>query len=102
MTYFCFMQVNDELVDHLAHLSRLRFSETEKKEIRNDLEQMIQFVEKLNEVDTTGLEPILHMSTEVNRLREDEVKGSISSAEALANAKDSQGAFFTVPKVIKK
>ena len=96
------MQVNDELVDHLAHLSRLRFSETEKKEIRYDLEQMIQFVEKLNEVDTTGLEPILHMSTEVNRLREDEVKGSISSTEALANAKDSQGAFFTVPKVIKK
>ena len=96
------MQVNDELVDHLAHLSRLRFSETEKKEIRYDLEQMIQFVEKLNEVDTTGLEPILHMSTEVNRLREDEVKGSISSTEALVNAKDSQGAFFTVPKVIKK
>lgn len=96
------MQVNDELVDHLAHLSRLRFTDAEKKEIREDLEQMIQFVDKLNEVDTTGLEPILHMSTEINRLREDVVKGSVSSADALKNATDAQGSFFTVPKVIKK
>lgn len=100
--YFCYMQVTDELVDHLAHLSRLRFTDSEKKEIREDLEQMIQFVDKLNEVDTNGLEPILHMSTEVNRLREDVVRGSIPSEKALASAKDSQGHFFTVPKVIKK
>ena len=102
MTYFCPMQVNDELVDHLARLSRLRFSESEKKEIREDLEQMIQFVEKLNQVDTSGLEPVLHMSSEVNRLRDDEVKGSVSSSEALKNSTNSREQFFTVPKVIKK
>ena len=96
------MQVNDELVDHLARLSRLRFSESEKKEIREDLEQMIQFVEKLNQVDTSGLEPVLHMSSEVNRLRDDEVKGSVSSSEALKNSTNSREQFFTVPKVIKK
>ena len=96
------MQVNDELVDHLARLSRLHFAESEKKEIREDLEQMIQFVDKLNEVDTSGLEPVLHMSTEVNRLRDDEIKGSISSNDALKNATDSRDQFFTVPKVIKK
>lgn len=96
------MHVNDELVDHLARLSRLHFSDSEKQEIREDLEQMIKFVDKLNEVDTTGLEPVLHMSTEVNRLRDDEVKGSVSSAQALKNAVNSRDQFFTVPKVIKK
>lgn len=102
MTYFCQMQVNDEQVEHLARLSRLRFTDAEKQEIRQDLEQMIQFVHKLNEVDTTGLEPVLHMSTEMNCLREDVVKGSITAAEALKNATNPQGHFFTVPKVIKK
>ena len=96
------MDVNEELVSHLANLSRLHFSEDEKKEIREDLQRMISFVEKLNELNTDGLEPVLHMSTEVNRLRKDEVKGSVTVEEALSNARDSYGHFFTVPKVIRK
>jgi aspartyl-tRNA(Asn)/glutamyl-tRNA(Gln) amidotransferase subunit C len=96
------MEVNEELVSHLANLSRLHFNDEEKKEIRDDLQRMISFVEKLNELDTTGLEPVLHMSMEVNRLRKDEVRGSITAEEALSNAKDSYGHFFTVPKVIRK
>jgi aspartyl-tRNA(Asn)/glutamyl-tRNA(Gln) amidotransferase subunit C len=63
---------------------------------------MIHFVEKLNEVDTTGVEPLLHMSEQVNILREDEVKGSISREEALQNAAVHDKEFFKVPKVIKK
>lgn len=90
------------MVDHLAHLSRLHFSAEEKKEIRQDLERMIAFVDKLSEVDTTGVEPVLHMSTEVNRLREDIVQGSVSPAEALSNATEHKNPFFTVPKVIRK
>lgn len=96
------MQVNVELVDHLARLSRLEYSAAEKMEILDDLEQMIQFVEKLNEIDTTGIDPVLHMSEEVNRLRDDNIFGSIPASDALKNAGDSQGNFFTVPKVIKK
>jgi aspartyl-tRNA(Asn)/glutamyl-tRNA(Gln) amidotransferase subunit C len=96
------MEVNEELVSHLANLSRLHFNEDEKKEIREDLQRMISFVEKLNELDTKGLEPVLHMSTEVNRLRKDEVRGSVTAEEALSNTKDSYGHFFTVPKVIRK
>jgi aspartyl-tRNA(Asn)/glutamyl-tRNA(Gln) amidotransferase subunit C len=96
------MEVNEELVSHLANLSRLHFNEEEKKEIREDLQRMISFVDKLNELDTTGLKPVLHMSTEVNRLRKDEVRGSVTAEEALGNAKDSYGHFFTVPKVIRK
>jgi aspartyl-tRNA(Asn)/glutamyl-tRNA(Gln) amidotransferase subunit C len=96
------MEVNEELVSHLANLSRLHFSEDEKKEIREDLQRMISFVEKLNRLDTEGLDPVLHMSSEINCLRKDEVKGSVTVEEALGNAKDSYGHFFTVPKVIRK
>lgn len=86
----------------MAHLSRLQFSETEKAEIKNDLQQMIGFVEKLNELNLDGIEPMLFMSEEVNVLREDEVKGSISRDEALKNAPLHDEQFFKVPKVIKK
>jgi aspartyl-tRNA(Asn)/glutamyl-tRNA(Gln) amidotransferase subunit C len=96
------MEVNDELVDKLAHLARLKFEDAEKEEIKNDLQKMIAFVEKLNELDTTGVEPLLHMSDEVNILREDEVKGSISREEALKNAPIHDEQFFKVPKVIRK
>ena len=90
------------MVDELAHLARLHFSEEEKIEIQQDLQLMIAFVEKLKEVDTTGIEPQLHMSSEVNVLREDQVKGSISLELALKNAPLTDGVFFKVPKVIRK
>ena len=96
------MEVNDTMVDKLAHLSRLQFNETEKKEIKTDLQRMIAFVEKLNELNLDGVEPMLHMSDEVNVLREDEVKGSVSREDALKNAPLHDEQFFKVPKVIKK
>lgn len=101
-SYLRTMEVNDALVEKLAHLARLKFNETEKEEIRKDLEKMIGFVEKLNELDLEGIEPLLHMSDEVNVLRNDEVKGSISREEALKNAQMHDEQFFKVPKVIKK
>ena len=96
------MEVNDALVDKLANLARLSFDDAEKLAIKNDLQKMIQFVEKLNELDTTGVEPLLHMSDNVNVLREDEVKGSISRTAGLKNAAIHDDKFFKVPKVIKK
>ena len=96
------MEVNDTMVDKLAHLARLQFNDVEKTSIKKDLQKMIAFVEKLNELDTTGILPLLHMSDNVNVLREDEVKGSISSAEGLKNAPYHDDQFFKVPKVIKK
>ncbi|MBI5373217.1 MAG: Asp-tRNA(Asn)/Glu-tRNA(Gln) amidotransferase subunit GatC [Sphingobacteriales bacterium] len=96
------MEVNDQLVDKLAHLSRLQFNETDKAAIKNDLQRMIGFVEKLNELDLAGVEPLLHMSGEVNVLREDEIRGSVSREEALKNAPLHDEQFFKVPKVIKK
>jgi aspartyl-tRNA(Asn)/glutamyl-tRNA(Gln) amidotransferase subunit C len=96
------MEVNDAMVDKLANLSRLRFDASEKEAIKNDLQKMIQFVEKLNELDTTGVEPLLHMSGNVNVLRTDEVKGSITREGGLINAAVHDEFFFKVPKVIKK
>ena len=95
------MEVNDALVDKLAHLARLKFEAAEKEEIKNDLQKMIAFVEKLNELDTTGVKPLLHMTDEINVLREDEVEGSVSWTEALKNAPMHDEKFFKVPKVIK-
>lgn len=96
------MEVNDSMVDKLAHLARLKFNEEEKQEIKIDLQRMIAFVEKLNELNLDGVEPLLHMSDEVNVLREDEIKGSVSREEALKNAPLHDEQFIKVPKVIKK
>ena len=96
------MEVNDHLINNLAQLARLEFNDAEKDEIKNDLQKMIAFIDKLNELDTTGVEPLLHMSENINVLREDEVKGSISREDALKNAPLHDDQFFKVPKVIKK
>ncbi len=102
LNYICFMEVNDALVDKLANLARLNFNDIEKEGIKNDLQRMIHFVEKLNQLDTTGVLPLLHLSEQVNVLRDDEVTGSISINEGLKNAAVHDGRFFKVPKVIKK
>ncbi len=96
------MEVNDALVDNLAKLSRLQFNDQEKEIIKKDLQRMIEFVDKLKELDTTGVEPLMHMSDSVNVMREDKVQGSISREEALKNAPDSDGVFIKVPKVIDR
>lgn len=96
------MEVNDRLIEELANLARLKFDDQEKAEIKNDLQRMIAFVEKLQEVDTSGTEPLLHMTEAMNVYREDVVKGSMSKQEALANAPSADDNYFKVPKVIKK
>ena len=96
------MNVNDELIDKIANLARLKFNSEEKEDIKKDLQQMIAFIDKLDELDTTGIEPLLHMSENVNVLREDEVSGTISREEAFSNAALHDEQFFKVPKVIRK
>lgn len=102
MRYFCLMEINDALVNKLAMLSRLQFNDNEKEAIRNDLQKMIGFIDKLNELDTNEVEPVLHISKNVNVLREDEVHQNTSREEALSNSPLKDPQFFKVPKVIKK
>lgn len=96
------MEINEAMVDKLANLSRLYFDDAQKMSIQKDLQRMIGFVEKLNELDTTGVEPLLHMSGTTNVLRADVVAGSISREEGLKNASVHDNRFFKVPKVIRK
>lgn len=96
------MEITSEMIDHLSQLARLQFSEEEKAVLKTDLERMIGFVEKLKEVDTTGVAPLLHITDAENILREDEIKQTITKEEALLNAPLTDGNFFKVPKVIKK
>jgi aspartyl-tRNA(Asn)/glutamyl-tRNA(Gln) amidotransferase subunit C len=96
------MEVNDALVDKLSNLAKLHFNDEQKAEIKGDLQKMIAFVEKLNELDTTGVAPIMHMSDELNVLRDDVITGSITRELALQNAPAHNDHFFKVPKVIKK
>jgi aspartyl-tRNA(Asn)/glutamyl-tRNA(Gln) amidotransferase subunit C len=96
------MEVNDELIDKLANLAKLNFHDSEKEAIKADLQKMISFIEKLNELDLEGVEPLQYMSGEINSWRKDEVKGEISREDALKNAPEHDTGFFKVPKVIKK
>lgn len=96
------MKVDAAMIDNLAHLARLRFDETEKARIGADLEKIVSFVETLQAVDTTGVEPLLHISDAVNVLREDQVQGSVPREEGLLNAPVQDPVFFKVPKVIRK
>jgi aspartyl-tRNA(Asn)/glutamyl-tRNA(Gln) amidotransferase subunit C len=95
------MEVNDALIDNLSNLARLEFNAAEKEGIKKDLQRMIHFVEKLGELDTSGVEPLLHMSPEINVLREDKLRDSVSRSAALANAPATDGTYFKVPKVIR-
>lgn len=96
------MQVDDALIEKLAELSMLRFSEAEKEEIKADLQKMIGFIDKLQELDTTGVEPLMHMTEEVNVLRDDVEGSMLSQKDALSNAPHHDDQYFKVPKVIKK
>jgi aspartyl-tRNA(Asn)/glutamyl-tRNA(Gln) amidotransferase subunit C len=99
---FVQMEISIALVENLANLSKLQFEEAEKTAIQQDLQRMVGFIAELETVDTTGVEPLLHMGDAANVLREDLVTGSVSRADALSNAPIADEAFFKVPKVIKK
>lgn len=96
------MEVTNEMIDKLAKLSRLSTDESGRDDLRKDLQQMISFVEKLQELDTRGVEPLQHMSFEINKLREDKVNPSLNREEGLLNAAEKDEQFFLVPKAINK
>lgn len=97
------MKIDKETVDKIAHLARLEFANDAAKEsMIKDMNNMLGFIDKLNELDTSGVEPLIYMSEEVNVLREDDVKHDITQQEALKNAPKHDSDYFKVPKVIGK
>ena len=95
------MKIDNETVDKIAHLARLEFENEAKTEIIKDLNNILSFIEKLNELDTSNIEPLIYMSDEVNVMREDVVIHEITQKEALKNAPKHDSDYIKVPKVIK-
>jgi aspartyl-tRNA(Asn)/glutamyl-tRNA(Gln) amidotransferase subunit C len=96
------MKIDNELVDRLAELSKLEFNESEKEKLKTDLQGILNLVEKLEEVNVDGVDPLIYMTDEVNVLRKDAVKDTVTKAEALQNAPQKDSDYYKVPKVIKK
>jgi aspartyl-tRNA(Asn)/glutamyl-tRNA(Gln) amidotransferase subunit C len=96
------MEINDELIEHIAHLSRLSFEGDEKIAIKSDMKNITDFMNKLSELDTDDVEPLIFMSDEVNVLREDIAFDTVSHEEALRNAPKKDSDYFRIPKVLDK
>lgn len=96
------MEVNNKLIQDISKLSKLNFDEDSSEKMKADLEKILAFVDKLNEIDTEGVEPLIYMSDEVNVLRADEISEETSQHEALKNAPQKDSDYFKVPTVLKK
>jgi aspartyl-tRNA(Asn)/glutamyl-tRNA(Gln) amidotransferase subunit C len=94
------MIIDEETVDKIAHLARLELSGDEKQEMIKDMNKILGFMDKLNEIDTSGIEPLIYMTNEVNGFREDVIKQEITHGEALLNAPKHDDDYFLVAKVI--
>ncbi len=94
------MAVTRKDVEYIADLARLKFSEDELDEYTSELNEILNYMEKLNELDTENIEPLSHPVEGTNAFREDKVKESIAREEALKNSPDKDEVFFKVPKVI--
>ena len=94
--------IDDKLVADLSRLSKLKFDESKAEKMKSDLDKNIGFVDKLSEIDTEGVEPLIYLSKEVNVLRTDEIKHEVSQENALKNAPQKDSDYFKVPTVLKK
>ena len=96
------MKIDRTTVDKLAELAKLEFNDSEKEEIIKDLDRILTLIEKLNELDTSTIEPLVYMNSETNNLREDVVKQDITQKDALKNAPKKDSDYIKVPKVINQ
>ena len=94
------MSVTIKDVEHIASLARLEFSDQEKEKFTHQLNDILHYIEKLNELDTSNVEPLSHVIELSNVFRNDIVTPSISPEEALKNAPAKKDTLFKVPKVI--
>jgi len=101
-SYLYLMKVDKALIDKLASLSKLEFSEAECTAIEHNLSNMLDFIDKLNEVDVTGVEPLVYINPATNIMRQDEAHMDITKEDALKNAPLADSDYFKVPKVIRK
>jgi len=94
------MNIDEKLISRLEHLAKLNLTSEERRTLQTELEQILQMVDKLEELDTEGVAPLVYVLEESQLLRPDDVKGQVSQSEALKNAPDTDGTYFKVPKII--
>jgi aspartyl-tRNA(Asn)/glutamyl-tRNA(Gln) amidotransferase subunit C len=94
------MEIDNKLVDYLALLSRLHLSEEEKKVLGPQIKDIVQYVEKLRELDVSNVPAVDHIQDMKNVTRDDEVRPSFRREDILRNAPSTDGTFFEVPKII--
>lgn len=95
------MKIDKDSIKKIAHLARLEFDEKGAEKIAKDMSQILDWVEKLDEIDTSGTEPLTTMSSEINDMREDKVSNQLSQADGLKNAPAHDEVYFRVPKVLE-
>lgn len=96
------MKIDIKVIEKLSALSKLKFSEKETELISEDLSKMLDFINKLKEVNTDGVEPLIHINEEINNWREDQLDEMLSQTEALENSPSKDGTYFKIPKVLDK
>lgn len=96
------MNIDMATVDRVAGLAKLSFTDTEKIKLQEDLNKIVSFFDKLNEVDTEGVEPLIFMTDEINAFREDTAHTEITKEQALANAPQKNSDYFKVPKFLDR
>jgi aspartyl-tRNA(Asn)/glutamyl-tRNA(Gln) amidotransferase subunit C len=96
------MAVTIKEVEHIAKLAKLEFTDAEKEKFTHQLNQILEYVEQMNKLDTSRIEPLSHVIELSNVFRVDEVKQGVSTEEALKNAPSKTEEFFKVPKVINE
>jgi aspartyl-tRNA(Asn)/glutamyl-tRNA(Gln) amidotransferase subunit C len=96
----CMVTIKD--VEHIAELAKLKFTDSEKEKLQGELNKVLEYIDKLNELDLTNVEPLENINESENVFREDEAKICLTKEEALKNAPSKTENFFKVPKVLDK
>ncbi len=96
------MKIDIKTIEKLASLSKLNFSEEELDLISKDMSKMVDFINQLDEIDTEGVEPLIHVNEGFNNWREDEIREMLDQKEALSNSPIKDSTYFKLPKVLDK
>lgn len=95
------MKIDQQTVEKIAHLARLEVSEAEVAEMQTGLSKILNWMEQLNEVDTDGVEPLIHMNSGINIFRKDKAQNTLQREDGLKNAPKRTETYITVPKVVE-
>ena len=95
------MKLTREEVQRVASLARLRFTPKEEERLTEQLDSILEYMEKLNQLDTSSIEPFSHAATTKNPMREDAITNEPNADALLANAPAQENHFFRVPKIIE-